>query len=168
MLQIPQIAGGIHQAISFGAYLTFELWSKPPPPRYKEGKEADASASAKASDVTFDTAYSNGVNNTRTAANAANAATNGLDQRVLRVILNSNPFISTDQTYVQSTQKKHKNSRDPRKQESWMYSWPIHEENERVVVEIGMTEYRRILTNIHTCLLAANIRTPYIHKNNSL
>ena len=188
VLQVLQKRGGLEKPIEFGAYLSFELWSKPPPAHHSDAdyvppspsddagdaplgeSQTPAPASAPASAPTepvkvAETAYCNGVHHRLQTippqtAHASIDASQG-DQRVLRVVWNDAPFDPADQAVIRDIQSKNSRSRDKKLQELFLYSWPVREERERNVLEIDMFELRTLLDNLHRGLLAMEVE-PYL------
>ena len=87
--------------------------------------------------------------------------------RILRIILNENPFVSSEQIKIRKLLNKNKNSRDKRILESHIYSWPVHEEKERIILQINMSQLKNILDILHLSMLGNNIHEPYIHENHT-
>ncbi len=231
-LNIIQSQGGLKKAIQYGAYLTFELWSKQPPPHFTElnninnknnkkgskkskkkstinasGDGADGadgtatsasggdtvvdappppvastsastivgtstSDTAKKRNIVYEQCYSNGVYN-KVSDQSINAPPGSgknvhkADERILRIILNENPFVSSEQIKIRKLLNKNKNSRDKRILESHIYSWPVHEEKERIILQINMSQLKNILDILYLSMLGNNIHKPYIHDNHT-
>ena len=192
VLQVLQKRGGLEKPIEFGAYVAFELWTRPPPahhsdPVYNTGTASDncgeepQQASPVAVSVPVEvaeTAYCNGVHHrlqklqaqTKTQTQTQTAATAGGgdqgDQRVLRVVWNDAPFDPADQEIIREIQNKNSRSRDKKLQELFLYSWPVREEREKKVIEIDMYELRTLMDNLHRGLLALEVE-PYLDGDES-
>jgi len=172
LLQVTQAEGGITQPMQFSAYLTMELWSKPPAVHH--------SSESRAVKQIFDPERSDGAHNqhvhlpggtnssdsmsdTTKALTSRSLTHESTDQRVVRILLNDAPFDSADQHVVHKLQKKFSRARDVKDQEAFMSGWPVHEEKERLVLQLTISELTVLMGNMYEGMRAANLG-PHFHK----
>jgi len=157
VLGVLQDEGGLNKQLEFGSYVTFELWSAPPLPHFSEvdnnksntiHSKASFSSSLRSNSAFSDT--DKDINAKFPQPKDDNKSER--DDRILRVILNPCPFKPSDQEIVHKMRRENANARDIKEVEEFQYSWPVKEEEERVIATYTIGQVKELCANIYEAM----------------